>query len=192
MTMLSNHALDLFQPLRVMYSRLGLALPPMHAVEGADMPQWSRRLLVHDGDMTPTLEAHHRATLHLHLLHRLIDGQALLRLVVLRRDDIDAPVEFGAIRIHLDRLPEAARDQVIASRKPLGSILADHAITHLSRPRGYFSVVSDPIINRALNMGESATLYGRSNLLLNHAGQPLAEVVEILPPPPTEDKDQHP
>ncbi len=178
----SRHGVDLLYPLSEFYAGEALQLFAAQSIDPGAMPPLPRSLLVHDNDMTPTLEAHHGVTLHLRQLQRRTDGDALLRMVLLLCDDDDAPVEFGAIRIELARLPEAARGLVVEGRRPLGAILADHAITHRSRPRGYFTLVSDNVVNDALGLDRPTTLYGRVNVLWNHAGQPLAHVVEILPP----------
>jgi chorismate-pyruvate lyase len=183
MRTVSRQVGDLLNPLSEFYAALSLQLPEVQPLPGDALPALPRRLLVHEGDMTPTLEAHHGVTLHLRQLHRRTAGESLLRMVVLLRDDDDEPVEFGAIRIDLSLLPEAARALVVEGRRPLGAILAEHAITHRSRPRGFFSLASDATIGDALGLAQPTTLFGRANVLWNHTGKPLAEVVEILPPP---------
>jgi len=53
------------------------------------------------------------------------------------------PVEYGAIGIHLQHLPEEARRIVLDERHPFGRILQTEAIAHLSWPQAFFSVHSD-------------------------------------------------
>ena len=52
-------------------------------VEGRDMPQPYRDLLVHDHDMTSTLEAHYERAIRLHVLGHVVRDNVLLRRVVL-------------------------------------------------------------------------------------------------------------
>ena len=94
----------------------------------------------------------------------------------------ERPVEFGAIQIHLHRFADAPRQRILEGRVPLGRILHDHTIAHYSRPDGFFRFTSDPVIRDAFALHDDPTLYGRHNVLRNEKHEPLAEVVEILPP----------
>lgn len=145
------------------------------------MPDPYRRLLVHDRDMTPTLEAAHGRKIHVRVLKYMVDDDAINRLVVLVLDDDETAVEVGAIRIFLGRLPPAARQLVLQHREPFGTILRENAVPHSSRPAGYFQVTADSLLAGALRLNESGALYGRRNTIWSSDGETLAEVVEILP-----------
>jgi chorismate-pyruvate lyase len=132
--------------------------------------------------MTPTLEAFHDERIHLRLLDRRLEGETLSREVVLTTDQTLRPVEFGAIAIHLQHFPEAARETILGCHTPLGTILADFEIEHSSHPRGFFQIEADGLICESLGLDGPCTLYGRRNVLSTPAGHALAEVVEILPP----------
>lgn len=175
---------DLLYPLRVFYERVGRALPECERVEGMRMPEPIRQLLVHENDMTPTLERHHGCEVGLRVMERFEDGEGYYRQVVLVRDSDGQPVEFGAIRIALALYRPGAQALIREGILPLGHILREHAVEHRSQPRGYFCIEADEWIAFALGMerGESLVLFGRRNVLVNHAGAVLADVVEILPP----------
>lgn len=172
----------LLYPLDEFYARAGLALPPVHAVDGEQVPEPYRQLLVHGHDMTPTLERFHEDRIHLQVLARVLDGDTLWRQVLLMLDDSHRPVEFGAIVIYLQHFPPAAREEVLACRRPLGTILHDHRIEHRSRPLTFIRVTSDGTMNDALQLLEARALYGRRNVIWNGEGKELADIVEILPP----------
>jgi chorismate-pyruvate lyase len=157
-------------------------VPHASEVSGADVPEPYRTLLVHDRDMTPTLEAYHAERIHLRTIGRRHDGEALSRLVVLTTTGTCRPVEFGAIVIHLEQFPAAAREVILGCRVPLGTVLAEFAIEHYSRPSAFIRVNSDPLINGSLDTTGSDALYGRRNVLRKPDGQALADVIEILPP----------
>src|SRR5579883_3293318 len=140
---------DLLCPLDEFYRRAGLVVPRATRVPGEEMPEPFRSLLVHDRDMTPTLEAFHQERIHLRVIGRRVDGEELSRLVVLTGSTSGKPIEFGAIMIHLAPFPPEARELVLQSRCPLGTILADYQIEHISRPQGFFSITSDPLIKGA-------------------------------------------
>src|SRR5438552_105801 len=110
--------MDLLFPLEDFYTRDGLMLPNVSPLPGEEVPEPYRQLLVHNGDMTPTLEAFHGERIHLRVISRQLDGDTLRREVVLTLDDSDRPVEFGAILIHLQHFPPAAREAILEGKIP--------------------------------------------------------------------------
>lgn len=148
------------------------------------MPEPYRQLLVHESDMTSTLERFHGESLFLRPVERRQEGEHLLRRVILVGGDSGQPREFGAIRIDLAAFAPAARKEILASRRPLGAILALFEVPYASRPRRFFRLESAAWLNELFQLESSRALYGRQNLLATPSGRPLAEVVEILPPAP--------
>lgn len=169
-------------PLAEAYSRRGLRLPAIERVEGSVVPQPFRDLLVHDRDMTPTLEAFHGEPIHLQVMSRGAPSGILFREVVLITVESARPVEFGAIRIRLDGFGNSARELILEGLIPLGTILKQKEIPHRSDPQRYFRVAPDQVVARALEMEGREPLYGRHNLISSPDGRVLAEMVEILPP----------
>lgn len=166
------------------YWRAGLAPPRLRVVPGAEVPEPSKSLLVHSRDMTPTLESFHRRPILLEALRSERQDDMYWREVLLRRAGDAKPVEYGAIRICLALLSPAAARSVLQERRPLGSILQDEAIAHLSWPQAFFRVQADARLSRLLDLRQPATLYGRRNVLVDGSRRLLAEVIEILPPEP--------
>lgn len=169
-------------PLDEFYLNAGLPLPQIEVVPGPSLPEPCRQLLVHDGDMTPTLEAFYNATIYIEVLRSEVRNSYYYREVVLLTEGRNQRVEFGAIKISLERLPLAARKDILAERLPFGTVLAKHRIGHTSRPKAFLKIQSDDFINQSLGVSGSPVLYGRRNTLSNLAQEPLAEIVEILPP----------
>ncbi len=180
---------SIVHPLDEFYTAAGLPLPPLNEIDGEAMPEPYKSLLVHQHDMTPTLESFHRQSIHLQVLGRRKKADAYFREVVLRLDETDQPVEFGAIKINLDLFPEPARNEILHERLPLGHVLESYKIPHTSRPRAYLRLASDKFINDVLGMSGAHVLYGRRNTLFNPHDRPLAEIVEILPLTAQKDKD---
>ena len=169
-------------PLEEFYARSGFPLPPLQEIDGEAMPEPSKTLLVHQNDMTPTLEDFHGHAIHLRVLGREQRGEEYFREVVLLLDGSEQPVEFGAIQIHLGLFAAPAREQILREQWPLGHILKDYAIPHTSRPGAFLRIASDPLINGVLGLTGAQMLYGRRNTLFDASERPLAEIVEILPP----------
>jgi chorismate-pyruvate lyase len=174
-------ARSLAYPLDEFYARSGLRLPPLDQIDGEAMPEPCKSLLVHERDMTSTLESFHKTGVHLRLVSREQRGEEYFREVVLALDGTEQPVEFGAIKINLALFPPAARSAILEERYPLGHILKDFDIEYQSRPKAFLRLASDKTINGLLGLSGAHLLYGRRNTLLSPEGQPLAEIVEILP-----------
>ena len=102
-TTLSN-----YHPLDEFYANAGRALPKIEVLDGIAVPEPYRQLLVHEGDMTPMLEKFYGATIHLEVRRREKRGDFCFREVVLLTDDSEKRVEFGAIKISLDRFPASS------------------------------------------------------------------------------------
>jgi chorismate-pyruvate lyase len=168
-------------PLDDFYSQAGRPLPRIEAVEGQDVPEPYKTLLVHQNDMTPTLEKFHGSKIHLQVLRSQQRGDFYFREVVLLTAE-GKPVEFGAIKINLTLFPSPARAQILAESIPLGTLLAEYHVTHTSRPKAFLRLASDDFINTAFKLQGQHWLYGRRNTLWNPDQRPLAEIVEILPP----------
>ncbi|MCW5981399.1 MAG: hypothetical protein KIT09_25160 [Bryobacteraceae bacterium] len=174
---------SILYPLSEFYEGLGRSLPAVRRLAPEETPEPYRRLLVHNRDMTPTLEAEHGRTIHLRPLMREAGNGSLSRMVTLMLDEEEKAVEMGAIRIFLSRLPAEARASVLEHRDPFGTILERHGVAHRSRPVAYFEVTPDATIREALGIaGAPVLLYGRRNTIWNSSNHTLAEVVEILPP----------
>ena len=169
-------------PLARIYHGMAQGVPAVWEIEDSDIAQPQRDLLAHRSDMTTKLEAFHGERTHLRLLRSMTDGDIYQREVVLVLNSSGKPVEFGAITIHLDRLPPLLKVDVLRAEVPLGSLLHLHHFPFHSQPKSFIRVESDELIGRALALENPGQLYGRCNALLTRAGDLLADIVEILPP----------
>jgi chorismate-pyruvate lyase len=173
---------QLAHPLDEFYAQAGVPLPPIAEVPGGSVPQPYRRLLVHQNDMTPTLEHFHGHEIHLRLLGKRQKGNQYFREVVLLLDGTDQPVEFGAIKINLNLFSAEAQRHILEEQRPLGHIMQECAVQHSSQPKAFLRIATDQVINGALGLRGAHVLFGRRNTLLDTQNRPLAEIVEILPP----------
>ena len=173
---------DPLLPLSRWYQVTGQPEPVTEIIPAEAMPQPYRQLLVHERDMTSTLEAFHDGRLHLRVLGTRQKGAIYQREVVLQLDGSGWPVEFGATQINLDTLPAEAQKLILEGRRPFGGILRKCAISYTSRPRAYFRVQADPTIREAFRLAGDYVLYGRCNVISDREGRVIAEIVEILPP----------
>lgn len=173
---------SIVHPLDEFYARSGLPVPPLQQIDGEEVPEPYRRLLVHQQDMTSTLENFHQQAVRLRVLGCEQQGDHYYREVVLELEGSGKPVEFGAIKINLSLFPPAAREEILRERWPLGHILKEFAIVYSSRPKAFLRIASDRLISGVLRLNGVHLLFGRRNTLLDAQDRPLAEIVEILPP----------
>ena len=173
---------NLIYPLSEFYEQSGLSLPSVARAEGRDIPEPYRSLLVHEHDMTPTLEDAYCRSIQLRVLQYQLRDNVVSRQVALVVEGNEKPVAFGAIKIHLEHFPPRARRLVLERKRPLGTILRTQGVEHTSRPDAFVRVTSDAVINGALQLSGSYELFGRRNVILDSEQRTLAQVVEILPP----------
>jgi chorismate-pyruvate lyase len=174
--------LQIAHPLDEFYARARQPMPALQFIDAEEIPAPYKQLLVHEHDMTSTLEHFHEQRIHLRVLNREQRDNAYSREVVLELDGANTPVEFGAIKIYLMSFPSAARERILEAHWPLGRILKEFHIPYVSRPKAFLRIASDRLISGALQLTGTHRLYGRCNRLSDPHGNPLAEIVEILPP----------
>ncbi len=163
---------------------------PVHGevISADDVPEPCHGLLVHDRDMTSTLESFCGQQLRVEVLGKRVEDDRLWRRVLLVGVQDGRLVEFGAIRIELAALPEAARAEVLACETPLGAILHAHSVSFRSAPTAFFRVHGGPGLPSALRSfsrdaaNTELCLYGRRNTLSLTDGRVIADIVEVLPP----------
>ena len=167
-------------PLELAYSKAGLEPPAAKAIAPARIPQPYRSLLVHQNDMTLTLEAHFGGRVVLRPLTTFTSGQWYYRRVLLAQEYSGRPVEMGAIRMKLSALPRKVQTEIRRNQVPLGRLLRDAGVDFTSMPREFFAVVPNGEMMGVFWMREEKTLYGRrTEVMLD--GRAIGDIVEILP-----------
>jgi hypothetical protein len=167
-------------PLDVVYAQAGIAAPATRAVAPHRIPPPYRSLLVHERDMTLTLEAHFGGRVTLRALSTFREGSSYYRRVLLVQEYSARPVEMGAIRIDLLAFRPRLRAEILANRIPLGRLLRDRGVDYRSRPTDFFAVTPNSEMMGVFWMREPRTLYGRRTEM-SVDGRKVGDIVEILP-----------
>jgi chorismate-pyruvate lyase len=167
-------------PLDLAYTQVGVALPAVRTITPEGVPPPYHSLLVHEQDMTLTLERHHGGPVLLRTLSTTSRGGWYLRRVLLVQAYSGRPVEMGAIRVRLDAFAEKIQRQILRNEIPLGRVLRNGGIDFRSRPQAYFAVTPNPEMMGVFWMREARTLYGRQTAL-SVEGRRIGDIVEILP-----------
>ena len=173
---------SLLHPLDLLCRAAGRPVPWHEEVRPESIPQPFRALLVHNRDMTSTLEHHHGGPVHLRVLNLSREGDTLHREVLLCRDRDGVPVEFGATLARLGQFEEPWLGEILASKRPLGGILNASRKPYASRPSAYLRVRADAFLRSGLGLTGEPWLYGRRNMLTTMNGDEIASILEILPP----------
>ena len=152
------------------------------ALEGAAVPEPAKQLLVHRRDMTTTLAEFHGSELRVDRLQVQRRGELYLREVFLRTLANDRIVEYGVIAIALDAFDAPQRHVIEEAQAPVGEVLHRFKVPFVSAPIGFFAVPARAIAAAGFSAPSDAVSHGRFNRLAKPTGEPLAWIMEILPP----------
>jgi len=169
-----------FYPLDVVYRRAGVEMPRMKIVEPCEIPLPYRSLLVHEDDMTITLERHFGGRVVLRALSTFTSGAWYFRRVLLVQEYSGRPVEMGAIRIKLDAFGAHLKKQILRNEIPLGRLLRDNGFKYLSHATAFLAITPNPEMMGVFWMREPRTLYGRRTKIARN-GTKIGDIVEVLP-----------
>jgi hypothetical protein len=167
-------------PLDAVYRRAGIDVPRIQQVAPGAIPFPYCTLLVHENDMTLTLERHFGGPLVVRPLSTALTGSWYTRRVLLAQQYSGKPVEMGAIRINLDAFRPRTRRTILANEIPLGRLLRDDGVDFQSRPIAFFSLTPSAEMLGVFWMREPRTLYGRRTEIFV-GDRRIGDIVEILP-----------
>ena len=170
----------LLYPLDMVYERAGVEMPHVEVVSPDAIPVPYRSLLVHDVDMTITLERHFGGHVMLRPLSTFKRGASYFRRVLLVQEYSGRPVEMGAIRMRLDAFTQRLRRQILRNAVPLGRLLRDAKFSYESRVIAFLAVTPNPEMMGVFWMRESHVLYGRRTEIVRK-GSKIGDIVEVLP-----------
>ncbi len=171
---------SLLYPLDLVYRRAGIDIPAFEVVAPDAIPLPYRALLVHDSDMTLTLERHFGGRVVLRPLSTFSLGGSYFRRVLLVQEYAGQPVEMGAIRMELDAFDAPLRRQILDNEIPLGSLLRDRRFEYASRVKAFLQLMPNPEMMGVFWMREPRVLYGRRTEIVRR-GRKIGDIVEVLP-----------
>ena len=151
-------------------------------VSPGKMPDRERHLLVHSRDMTTTLATFHESSLRVEILQCRRMEEFYLREVFLRTHATHTIVEYGVIGIALDQFTIEQREVIEEGQTPLGALLHRFQIPFVSAPIQFVAISAEALGATLLAAPAGTTCYGRFNRLSKPTGEPLAWILEIIPP----------
>ena len=167
-------------PLDVAYAHAGAEPPQAHTIAPEQMPEPYRSLLVHENDMTPTLERHFGGPVVLRVLSAFTNDQAYVRRILLVQEYSGRPVEMGALCLDLSAFKPRVRAEIIRGERPFSTVLRDHGLAFASQPTRFLTAIPNSEMLGVFWMREPLPLFGRqTNVVLD--GRKIGYIVEILP-----------
>ena len=171
---------DLMELVGLFYER-SADLAAFAPIAVCDLPEPYRGLLAHDQHMTVTVERFHGCPVDVRVLEYKSSPPHYARKILLARQSDGAIVQFGIVRIDLEQVDAATRDEILARRKPLGRILIEHNVLREVELVDLWRVEPGPDLSRLLGLATPETTYGRT-ALIHCNGQPAVELLEIVLP----------
>jgi hypothetical protein len=156
-------------------------VPQYKIVPGDAVPPPYHRLLVHEHHMTVTVEAHHRDRVYTDTVACLSTEEWYARMILLRLESTDRPIQFGIVRVYYHYLIPEVRAAILAGRTPLGRILIQHNVLRRIEPTAYLRVSLGPTMQRWFDVDRPAVTYGRLGFIYCDE-QPAVELLEIVAP----------
>ena len=168
---------------RFMLDRCRIRADALQPLAPGELPEPARQLLAHSQDMTSTLATFHESPLQVEIHQHHRENDLYLREVFLRTLRSCEIVEYGVIAIALDQFTRAEQQAIEAGEAPLGALLHRFKISFASAPVGLFAVSSADLAHTRFAPASGTVCHGRFNRLSRTpSGEPLAWILEILPP----------
>jgi hypothetical protein len=168
-------------PLDVVYEWAGIRLPTAKEISPYEIPLPYRALLVHQADMTITLEQYFGGRMALRVLSTFFKKGWYFRRVLLVQEYSGRPVQMGAIDMDLNVFNRNIRSKILKNEVPLGRILRDAGLDFKSQAKVFLKVTPNSDMMGVFWMREPRTLYGRQTEML-YRGKKIGDIVEVLPP----------
>ena len=170
----------LLYPLDLFYERAGVSGPTVKPITADLLPPPFHDLLVHQNEMTATLERHFGSQLVVRVLSSFTRDGSYFRRVLLTVEYSGRPIAMGAVRLELDRFKPAIRSRILAEQVPLGRIFREAGVLYESRPKRYVQLVPNAEMLGIFWMAEPRTMYGRRTEVTT-GGVGIGDIVEIIP-----------
>ena len=144
-----------------------------------DLPADYRQLLAHNDHMTVALESYHKSSVSVRALAEWRDETSYARASLLSRQTDGAVVQFGIMRIWLNDLPAAAKDEIASKQAPLGRVLIEHNVLREVELRTLWKIVPGPVLRQELRVSGGMPIFGRSAQILVDE-RPTVQLLEIV------------
>ncbi len=168
-------------------SRLFPDGPPLvaHAehIPSALTPEPYKSLLVHELHMTVTMESYHGCSVDVRILDRRLDGDDYCRKILLLKSGTEKVVQFGIVRLHLQFVSPAVRDEILAGNIPLGRVLIKHDVLRQIDLGAILKITPGPQMREYFQCQPGEITYGRLATIFCDQ-KPAIDLLEVSAPLP--------
>ncbi len=145
------------------------------------IPTIYRELLAHEAHMTVTVEQRHGCEVDVEVLDSRQFESHYIRKILLRRRTDNRVVQFGIVRLALNTLDAAPREEILARQIPLGRVLIKHDVMRHVELLAVWRVACGQELAEYFAVQAGAETYGRTALIYCN-GDPAVELLEIVTP----------
>lgn len=177
---MTSQIVDLHEPKSLFRHLRRVHCPPYVQVSVDDLPSVPRRLLVHRGHMTTTLEELYGGTVSIQVLEKAHVGSWYTRAVLLYVRGCPLPVQFGVMALDLAAVPEDVARRVLTADEPLGRILIEVHPLRTVTPVAYWRFIPTPEWRQWFRLPPDAFLFGRTAVIECEDG-PTVLLLEVVP-----------
>ncbi|MCC7087255.1 MAG: hypothetical protein IT427_19810 [Pirellulales bacterium] len=150
-------------------------------VSASEIPQAPRGLLDHRHHMTVTVEAHHQSPVDVRVLDRMSQGHYYARKILLARQTDGRVVQFGIMRVNLEYLSPAVRQEIEREATPLGRVLINHRVLREIELTSLWKIELGRDLCKLFGMSSPQATFGRT-AIIHCNGEPGIELLEIVAP----------
>ncbi|MFO0013131.1 MAG: hypothetical protein ACK553_10330 [Planctomycetota bacterium] len=143
-----------------------------------------RGLLAHDRHMTVTVESFCRDTVDVQVLRSRTHGEDYSREILLRTQQVGQVVQYGIVRLHLHRIADGPKREILQEKKPLGRVLIEHQVLREVELLELWQVFCGPVLSELFSVSQDTVTYGRT-AMIHCNGEPAIELLEIVRPAPS-------
>ncbi len=174
------HRPDLDSLIAIFYAqpeRLG----QFRCVTHEQTPPPYQQLLSHEQHMTVTVEAYHGTKVDVQVLAVAREQGNYCRRIVLLKQPDDVVVQFGIVRLNVDLLDSAVRDQIEEAKIPLGRVLIQNNVMRDVELHQLYQVQCGVDLAKLFGVPQGTETFGRTALIYCN-GEPAVELLEIVAP----------
>ena len=156
-------------------------LGQFRSVTPEQTPALYQHLLSHDQHMTVTVEEFHDSPVDVQVLSIAQERGKYCRRIALLRQSDHVVVQFGIVRLNLDLLDSAVREQIEDAQIPLGRVLIQNRVMRDVELHQLYQVDCGTDLAKLFNVPEGTQTFGRTALIYCN-GEPAVELLEVVAP----------
>ncbi len=157
------------------------SLGRFHLAEHLDMPEPYASLLAHNRHMTVTVEAFHHDAVSVQVLRSQRQGDSYSREIVLSTQRTGDLVQYGIVRLHLQRISDAPKREILEEKKPLGRVLIEHQVLREVELFDLWRIQCGAVLAHVFSVPLDTITFGRT-AMIHCDGEPAIELLEIVRP----------